>query len=169
MSTVILKWNPSFSSYSMLHFLMDIRQSNLGVNVDFNWSVWDHEIIEDGDVFYLLKVGDYGQIGIVGRGVITSDPYPGEDWSGKGRQTFYVDFAPECLINPDVLPILDAATLSAKIPDFEWTGGHSGLVLNENQAIALDGLWKEYLAKNKQEMLRLSQKKIDFDLVYVEE
>ncbi len=133
---------------------------------DFNWSIWDHDKVKKGDSFYLVKVGLYGQIGIVAKGTVTSDPYEGEDWSGKGRQTFYVDFMPDYLINPDVLPILDAATLSAKIPDFEWNGGHSGLVLTQQQAEALDCLWEEYLAVNKSEIVRLALKNSDGDLAY---
>lgn len=41
MSTVVLKWNPSFSSCSMLSFLFDLRNSNTDdEDVEFNWSVW---------------------------------------------------------------------------------------------------------------------------------
>ena len=149
MKTVIFKWNPAFSSYSMMHYLFDIRTLNLDQHQHpFNWSVWDYEQINEGDKFFWLKVGQYGQTGIVGAGIITSEPYTGEDWSGKGRKTYYVDYLPQLLINPDALPILTADELAAAIPDFEWTGGHSGLVLTDAQAARLDALWADFLARN---------------------
>ena len=150
MKTVILKWNPAVSSYSMLHYLSNIRELNQYDEPDFDWSVWDHEQIHEGDRFYWLKVGQYGQTGIVGTGIITSDPYASEDWSGKGRQTFYVDFAAEMLLNPDALPVLSTEALQAAIPDFEWTGGHSGLVLTDEQAEKLDMLWMGFVQENSE-------------------
>ena len=150
MATVILKWNPNFSSYSMYHFLYDVINTNYGVTDDFDWSVWDYEKIHEGDKFYWVKLG-YGQIGIVGQGVITSEPWVGEDWSGKGRKTYYVNFVPNILINPDALPILTSSTLASRIPDFEWDHGHSGLVLDDTQAEKLDNLWEAFLNEHKDE------------------
>ena len=168
MSTVILKWNPAFSSYSMLHYLADIRDLNLYNDSDFDWSVWEHERIHRGDRYYWLKVGAYGQIGIVGAGTITSEPYSAEDWSGKGRPTFYVSYTADLLLNPDALPILTAKELQAAIPDFEWTGGHSGLVLNDTQAAALDTLWQDFVKRNSEEFERAkSLPRGDRDLIYI--
>ena len=112
-----------------------------------NWSVWDHERIHAGDECFLLKVG-CGTTGIVKAGVITSEPYAGKDWSGRGRQTYYVDFEETVMINPDTLPILSGATLEDDITDFDWRGGHSGAVLDELQATIFRRLWKAYLRDN---------------------
>ena len=105
MSSVVLKWNPAFSSYSMLSYLYDLYNLNKQEISSFNWSVWDYEKIHAGDRYFWVKLG-YGAVGIVSAGIITSEPYEGQDWSGKGRKTFYVDFEPEVMINPDTLPIL---------------------------------------------------------------
>lgn len=168
MSTVILKWNPSFSSHSMFHHLYNIRVMNLEPqNAEFNWSVCDYEKIHKGDTYYFVKVGMFGQIGIVGKGIIISEPYEAEDWSGRGRRTFYIDYKPDYLLNPDVMKILDAKTLAENIPDFEWDRGHSGVVLNDEQAQKLEELWNKFIAENEEEMQRLSKKNIDYDLVYI--
>ena len=119
MKTVIFKWNPAFSSYSMMHYLNDLNYLREYGLFDYNWSVWDWQQIHEGDRFYMVKVGRYGQTGIVASGEITSDPYKDEDWSGKGRETYYVDFEPDVLLNPDALPILTCRELAAAIPDFE--------------------------------------------------
>ena len=154
MKTVIFKWNPAFSSYSMMHYLNDLNYLREYGLFDYNWSVWDWQQIHEGDRFYMVKVGRYGQTGIVASGEITSDPYKDEDWSGKGRETYYVDFLPDVLINPDALPILTCRELAAAIPDFEWDRGHSGLVLTDEQAARLDILWQEFLQRNAVEYVK---------------
>lgn len=168
MKTVIFKWNPAFSSYSMLHYLSDIRELNEYDVSGFNWSVWDYDQIHPGDRYFWLKVGKYGQIGIVGCGIITSEPYEATDWSGKGRQTFYVDYEAEILLNPDALPILTADELSEAIPDFEWTGGHSGLVLTQEQATKLNALWNNFLQEHEEDFLKAKNlTRGDDDLIYM--
>lgn len=167
MATVIFKWNPAFSSYTMKSFLIDLsycKRDGLEY-MDFDWSVWDYDKIHDGDEFYWVKVG-YGQTGIVGHGTITSEPSEGKDWSGKGRKTFYVDFEPDILINPDALPLLTCRELSEAIPDFEWNKGHSGLVLDDNQAEKLRCLWADYLNSKKNDFLQRALK--DDDRIYIE-
>ncbi len=163
---VIFKWNPSFSSYNMYAFLRDLLECryNATALMDFNWSVHDYESVHNGDEFYWVKVG-FGQTGIVGHGFVTSEPYEGEDWYGKGRQTFYVDFCPDVLLNPDALELLTCAELDKAIPSFEWSRGHSGLVLNENQAAALDLAWKVYLAEHEEEFEK--KLKSDNDYLYM--
>lgn len=168
MATVIFKWNPAFSSYTMQGFLGDLTyvKRNGTENGDFDWSVWDYDKIHDGDEFYWVKVG-LGQTGILGHGVITSEPREGRDWSGKGRKTFYVDFEPDILINPDALPLLTCRELGEAIPDFEWDKGHSGLVLSESQSERLVELWAAYLEKHKAEFLSKTLK--DRDYIFMED
>lgn len=167
MATVILKWNPAFSSYSMKSFLIDLSYCKEDGNdcVGYNWSVRDYDRIHEGDEFYWVKVG-FGQTGIVGHGTITSDPYEGEDWSGRGRRTFYVNFEPDILVNPDALALLTCRELSEAVPDFEWDKGHSGLVLNDVQAERLGHAWANYLEINKKEFLMKALK--DDDIIYIE-
>ena len=169
MKTVIFKWNPAFSSYSMLHYLHDMYNLRLSDESDYNWSVWDWQQISKGDRFYWVKVGMYGQTGIVASGTITSKPYKGEDWSGRGRETYYVDFLPNLLLNPDALPILTCHELEQTIPDFEWAKGHSGLVLSDDQAARLDHLWKEFINHNQTLFAETLLKHNNEDLIYLEQ
>jgi hypothetical protein len=152
----------------MLHYLTDLdRIRRDDYDYDYNWSVWDHDQIHEGDRFFWVKVGMYGQTGIVASGKITSEPYRDEDWSGKNRETFYVDFVPDVLINPDALPVLSCAELAQIIPDFEWEKGHSGLVLNDEQAKKLEEVWADFLAKNKIPFTEAKNKRFQEDLVYL--
>lgn len=147
MSIVILKWNPGFSSYTMARFLNDLEKCALANNgnIGMNWSIWDADKVKKGDTCFLLKVG-YGQTGIVARGTITSDPYSDEDWAWRNRPTKYCDFIFETMINPDAYPILTSAGLKQAIPDFDWSGGHSGIVLTETQCEELERQWREYMS-----------------------
>ena len=52
------------------------------------------------------------------------------------------------MINPETLPIIGTEQLQAAIPDFDWTGGHSGTVLNDSQAKVLQKLYISYLREN---------------------
>lgn len=146
MSTVVFKWNPSFSSFTMLDYLYSLYQINQNGESDFNWSVWDYDKIKEGDRYFWLKLG-YGSVGIVSSGIITSDPYQGRDWSGKGRTTYYVDFVPDIMINPDTLPILSSTELTQTIPSFDWNKGHSGLVLEHSCAAQTEELWQTFLRR----------------------
>ncbi len=150
MKTVILKWNPAVSSYQMLRYLQDLNEmATEQIAYDSDWSVWENEKIHAGDRFYLIKLG-VGQVGIVSSGVITSEPYLAPDWRKTDKKVYYVDYLPNIVINPDTLPILTSEALAKAIPDFDWFKGHSGMVLEDKQAEALEKLWKSYLATNKE-------------------
>ncbi len=161
MSIVILKWNPGFSSYTMARFLNDLEKCALANNgnADMNWSVWEADKVHKGDTCYLLKVG-YGQTGIVARGTITSEPYSGEDWSWRNRPTKYCDFNFETMINPDAFPILTSTELTQSIPDFDWDGGHSGVVLTQGQAEELERLWQSYMQRQAEAFEKASDQNL---------
>lgn len=145
-NTVIFKWNPAISSYSMLEHLQNIvREEPVS-----DWSVWDHEHVRRGDLFYMLKVG-CGQTGIVMRGKILTDPFTGEDWSRRGREVYYAEYRAEFMINPDTFSILNSEALLDAIPGFDWYGGHSGVILEPEQADVLDRMWNAWLEENKGE------------------
>ena len=161
--TFILMWNPSISSYTMERFEEDLRDMANGWELeDFNWSVWDYENAREGDAFYMVKVGP-GSNGVVMSGTFTSDPYQDEDWSGKGRKVFYMDMQINEMIHPDRCPILTSDKLAAEIPDFVWTGGHSGQILTEEQADKLNMLWNDYLDGNSEIFLPRAARMMDWD------
>ncbi len=148
MKTIILRWNPSFSSYTMSDFLNTIKYGRMEGHAEINWSVWEHEKVEEGDRFYFLKLGPNGT-GIVGVGTVMGKAYAGEDWTGKGRKTYYADFSFEMAINPDALPIITIPMLEARIPDVDWRMGHSGEYLGEADALKLETLWEAYLDEHE--------------------
>ena len=109
-----------------------------------DWSIWEHEKVHCGDTFFMLKVGA-GVNGIVATGKITGEPCADDDWSGKDRIVYYCDYKYSIMINPSSFPLLSSDELAENIPDFDWCGGHAGVVLSEPQSKTLKKLWKAYL------------------------
>lgn len=140
MKTYILFWNPAISSYKLEDFQRELE--DLG-DADMNWSVWEYKKACAGDRFFMVRCGS-GKTGICMSGYFSSDPYRGEDWSGRERVTYYMDLEPDYMINPDYLPILSTLDLVREIPGFDWNGGHSGRLLDAKLAEKLETIWKKF-------------------------
>ena len=145
MNTFILFWNPEISSYTLERLRDDLEH---WAHVS-NWSVWQHENARYGDRFFMVRCGE-GKTGICMSGRFRSEPYRDEDWSGKGREVYYMDLWADTVIDPDYLPILSTDELTKQIPSFDWSGGHSGRLLPEKDAEKLEELWTSFLEQNKQ-------------------
>ena len=165
---VILKWNPAISSYSMCRFLNDISWCE----TESDWSIYEYDKVKAGDQFFMLKVG-IGTCGIVAAVVITSDPAVGEDWSGRGRKVYYADYECAFMVNPETLPVLECSVLEENIPGFDWNGGHSGVVLNAEQAQVLNRLFDKYLHDNAavfaERMALIEKRGMDDDQIYFDQ
>jgi len=149
--TFVMRWNPEVSNYKLAdfeHAMADFLENHAaGLATGgyyFDWSIWDHQKVQIGDKFYMLKVGN-GNTGIVMSGIIVSLPYKDEDWSGKGRDVRYVRMIPECMIHPDKSVLVTTQILDDALPGCNWNEGHSGVLLSEHEASIIDSIWQEYL------------------------
>ncbi len=141
MKTYILFWNPAISSYKLEDFQREMENLRFA---DMNWSVWEYEKASAGDRFFMVRCGS-GKTGICMSEYFSSNPYKGEDWSGRGRVTYYMNLEPDYMIHPDYMPILPTMDLVRDIPGFDWTGGHSGRLLDAKLAEKLETIWKEFI------------------------
>ena len=162
MSTVVLMWNPAISGFKIEEFRDCIKsmrnhdEDEMSFITDedvfqddslpINWSIWDYKNVHYGDRFFMVRVGE-GQTGIVMAGTITSEPYKGKDWSGNGRKVYYSDLFCDCIVDTEVAPHISTEQLMEAMPEFDWTGGHSGRVLSDALAAKLEKLWAEYYYK----------------------
>ena len=99
MKLYILRWNPTFSmKYKYFNSMMDyLHDDEID---DFNWSIYDHEDLEVGDMFILAQVGTGALDGIAGFGIFNSEPYADKNWKEKdGTNRFYADMSVHCLIS----------------------------------------------------------------------
>ena len=138
--TYLLRWNPTISSFR----LEDYRDATTHCpnGFGFNWSVYEWEEAHQGDRFYMLRTGDE-HAGLVFRGVFTSDPYPGDDWAGRGKQRYYMEMGCYDCVLPDQKPPVDIDALEKALPNIDWRRGHSGQLLSEEDVEKLDELWDE--------------------------
>ncbi|MCM1137849.1 MAG: hypothetical protein NC221_07915 [Duncaniella sp.] len=76
------------------------------------------------------------------KGLILTETYESHDWSPKNRaHIHYADIYQNFTINSfEDVKLLTPDVLAKEIPDFNWYGGHSGRLLNEEDAKILDAL-----------------------------
>ena len=145
MNTFIMMWNPEISNWKMDDFELSLCHFD---DVEFNWAIFDYKNAKIGDRFFLVCCGGENT-GIVMSGTISSKPQKGEDWSGKGREVFYVNMNLGTMIHPEKEKILATEELENAIPDFDWRGGHSGRLLDKMSAGKLEFMWQAYINENE--------------------
>lgn len=138
--TYLLRWNPTISSFKLDDY-RDVLSKYPGGFSGLNWSVYEWEKAHKGDHYYMLRTGD-DKAGIVFRGVFTSDPYPGEDWAGNGKQRYYMDMDSYDCVPADVQSPICIEELEKVVPGIDWRRGHSGELLSSEDADRLNELWK---------------------------
>lgn len=149
MKTFILYWNPRISSFKDEERSEFVEALRNGQSYDFNWSVWDWDKAHAGDRFFRIRCGmdDPAQNGVIDSGYFVSDPYADEDWSGRGRKVYYAEMEFDSVIDFNHCPVLSSDKLELRIPHFDWHGGHSGRLLDEQSAAELESLWEQHLHK----------------------
>ena len=156
MKLYILRWNPTFSmKYEYFNSMMDYLHTD--AIDDFDWSIYDHEDLESGDMFILAQVGTGAMDGIAGFGLFNSEPYAEKNWKEKdGTNRFYADMSMHCLIShedesnmkrktkgpkpgdllfndsvEDISPFC-ADALEKNFPNVDWHRGHAGVLIPED-------------------------------------
>ena len=164
---VIFKWNPAFSDFNMYDFLDKIRNWN----EDLILSVQDYDRVKDGDKFYLLKVG-CGSCGIIAEGYIKGEPFLKKNI--YGNHVYHVRCCcSEIMVNPETLPILETDVLQDNIPDVDWSGDDSGILLTREQSWALLRLHHTHVQTHKEmfikRLLLIEELNLDNDQLYMPE
>lgn len=140
--TYLLRWDPTISSFKLDDY-RDVLSKYPDGFCGMNWSVYEWEEAHKGDRYYMLKTGD-DKAGIVFRGVFTSEPYPGQDWAGKGKQRYYMDMDCYDCVPADEQSAINIELLEKEIPEIDWRKGHSGELLSEEDSERLDEMWNNY-------------------------
>ena len=162
-NTFLLRWNPAISSYSMKRLDEDIEEWADGFwSDDFDWSVHEWERAKEGDKFFLARVGE-GNTGIFAAGRFTSNPYEGEDWSGKGRKTYYMRMEFEAVFHPERTDLVTTKALERELPNIDWQKGHSGEMVDSETADRLELMWRDHIWRNKTVYLPRAAKNEDYD------
>lgn len=137
--TYIMRWNPGISSSKIKDYCEAMDKWPNGFNG--NWSIYEWQDASEGDRYYMVRVGE-GPNGIVYDGHFRSNPYEGEDWSGKGYKRHYVDITIEHPCHPDN-PCVTIEQLEELLPEICWRKGHSGELITKEQAEKLEILFQK--------------------------
>lgn len=145
MKTFLLRWNPAISSFKeedLKHLVKHYPFAPL------NWSVYDYQQANAWDSFYMMRVGDNCP-GIIMSGCFSSNPKKAQDWSGKGRPTFYCDLSIVYVADPSTMPYIPLSVLQKEIPEYDWASGHSGVLLEKSVEKKLQTLWQRLAEENE--------------------
>ena len=134
----LMRWNPSISSFTEKDYEACVANMEHGM-FRINWSIYDWEEARRGDFFYMMRVGD-DKAGIVFSGQFLTDPYPGDDWGGSTKRRMYVDMVCMNPAEPDTGSNISLEKLQKAIPSYEWSRGHSGVLLPNNVIEELEKL-----------------------------
>lgn len=145
MATYIFFWNPDISSVTKERYM---EEFNHGAFLD--WSIHEWENVKEGDHFYMVICGTINAI--IAKGDIVSDAWESEDWSPKKRKSiYYVELDTWVAVNPFLTDtLLTSDEVNNAIPDFNWYGGHSGRLIDEESAKILDTMYEKYIRSNPQ-------------------
>ena len=125
-----MRWNPSISSFKEKDYEECFDDMIHGMFF-LNWSINEWEEARRGDMFYMMRVGD-DKAGIMFSGQFLTDPYPDDDWDGSTKRRMYVDMVCMNAAEPQAGSNISLEKLQKAIPSFEWSRGHSGVLLANN-------------------------------------
>lgn len=162
-NTFILRWNPAISSYTMGRLDSDMEEWADGYwSDDFDWSIHEWQSAHKGDRFFMLRVGE-GNTGLFAAGRFTTEPYKSDDWSGKGREVYYMGMEFETIFHPERTEIITSEELRGELPNINWYNGHSGEMLDKESAERLEIIWRDFIGRNKAIYLPRAVKNDNYD------
>lgn len=144
MATFLLRWNPAISSVTEDGFRRMVEHFPF---CEMDWSVHDFAQADQGDTFYMMRVGD-DRPGIVMRGVFSSTPKRAADWAKEGKVRFYCDLRIDYIMDVHHDPYISLTQLEKRYPEMDWNHGHSGVLLSKEEEHALDALWSDFRKKH---------------------
>ena len=132
MKCYILRWNPNISSYKQENHREFYNCLMNGLPFPtLNWSIYDWEDVEVGDVFILQQVGTEND-GIAMIGTFSSGIYEDDSWKKDGTKIHYADLEPVSIFDRTTdCKILPAFQLEKEFPEIDWHKGHSGELVNQ--------------------------------------
>ncbi|AEX21304.1 HNH endonuclease [Vibrio sp. EJY3] len=138
MNTYLLTWNPKNWGYDEYRkYYLEYEKGHI-----LRWSCGTTKKINAGDPVYLLKQGK-GDKGIIGSGVVVTEPYEAKHYAKDGETALYVDVKFEYLSDLKRYPISreeinSNPDLSHKI----WDSQGSGKTIPEHIVEPLNALWE---------------------------
>lgn len=109
------------------------------------WSCGKTRSMAIGDRVFLVRLG-MDPKGIMGSGIVTSEPFADMHWSGDDAEAVYVDIEFDHLIDPEADKILSLERLNEELPQQHWTPQASGISISADALEDLEAIWFETIA-----------------------
>ncbi|TGM33906.1 HNH endonuclease [Leptospira levettii] len=166
----LLTWNPS--KWEWKDFKNKIENLEKRGSIEERWSCGNSKSIKKGDRIFLTRLGNEPR-GIIGSGYAISSPYLESHWDGSpGKNSNYINFEFDILIDPDRDQFFDKEFLDKIDPNHiqQWFPQQSGISINNELIDSLETSWFEFFSKNIRigQNLVLSDSNIDLNQAYVE-
>ena len=158
-NTYILRWNPTTSPYTMEQFDYDMNGWAQGLwSKPLTWMVGKCDKIRKGDRLFIVHTGEENP-GIFAAGRFTSTPELFDEESGE--QTAYIEL--ETVFHPERAEIVSIAELKREIAHIDWLANYSAELLNKEDAVRVELMWRDYVGQNKRFYLPRAVKNKHYD------
>jgi 5-methylcytosine-specific restriction protein A len=109
------------------------------------WSCKSHKSIRIGDRAFLLRLGQEPK-GMMGSGVVATEPFLAQHWSGEDRLVPRVVIDFDTLLDPVETPLLGLDRLQqGPLANQTWTPQASGVSIAPELVPELEALWFDHL------------------------
>lgn len=139
---MVLTWNPQRWDFAPGEYDSYVEQTQRVAPsaVRYSWSAGrrQHGVVIGERAFMLRQGAD--RRGIVGSGVVASEPYGAPHWDGSGRETLFVDVDWDRFV--DVDDRVPTEALLERVPSVPWNYLFaSGAPLSDSAVRAVESLW----------------------------
>lgn len=150
MSTYLLAWNPR--RWNWKNLATQALQTARGETVAGGWTCVNGNV-KKGDRLFLVRLGEEPR-GIMASGWAQGGVEPGPHYDpalcAQGKESDYVDYEFECLLDPHIDAPLPLNELTSRaLSKVHWSPQGSGVRIPEDAAAELELLWEAWSAKSK--------------------
>ena len=141
-NTFLMTWDPTSSAYTMADLDADMPIWAKGHwPDDFEWEITEWQRARKGDRFFMVLMGEHNS-GIFAAGRFTTDPFVDVD-------NRYIGLEFETVIHPERCDIITTEELERELSHIDWRNTSSGHMLNKEDAVRMELMWRDYVGRNK--------------------
>ena len=142
-NTFLMMWDPASSLYTMANLDSDMSMWAKGCWPDsFEWRIDEWQRAHKGDRFFMVRVGKHNS-GIFAAGRFTCEPFADND----GAHLVGMEF--ETVVHPERAEIITTEELERELAHIDWRNSASGHILNKEDAVRMELMWRDYVGRNK--------------------
>lgn len=141
-NTFLMTWDPASSAYTMADLNADMSILAKGHwPDDFEWEITEWQRARKGDRFFMVLMGEHNS-GIFAAGRFTTYPFVDVD-------NRYIGLEFETVIHPERCDIITTEELERELSHIDWRNTSSGHMLNKEDAVRMELMWRDYVGRNK--------------------